>query len=149
MNKLFFVFVIAFSIFIGVYREDEHHGHFTNEIDKEEPIKVSSDFLRESVYNYITSLDAGLDMIDNSIPVMGGLKNFTYERTYNKVMKNRKFISHTVEDGENLDEIIKKYNTDIDDIDDFRRVAKEENKNKVSETYDIQFGEELLIPSEK
>jgi hypothetical protein len=149
MSRLIFIFIIAFSIFIGVFREDEHHGHFTNEIDKSENIKISGDILRESIFNYISCLDAGLDIIDNSMPVMGGLKNFTYERTYNKVMKNREFISHIVEDGENLDDIIKKYNTDIDDIDDFRKVTKEKNKTKVSDTYDIQSGEELLIPSEK
>lgn len=149
MKKIFFGFLIAFTIFVGIYREDEHNSHFAYEVDKEEPIKMSSDFLRESIYNYITSLDAGLDIIDDSMPVIGGLKNFTYERTYNKVMKNREFINHIVEDGENLDEIIKKYNNNTGDIDDFRKVIKEKNKNKVSDTYDIQSGEELLIPSEK
>jgi len=59
------------------------------------------------------------------------------------------FIKHTVSDGENLDEIIKKHNINIDDIDNFRRVVKEKNKDKVSHTYNIKSGDVLLVPSEK
>jgi len=149
MSKLLVIFVIAFSIFIGAFREDEHHNHFLNGVNTDEPIKISGEFLRESIYNYISCLDEGFDMIDNTIPVLGGFKNFNYERVYNKVMNNREFIKHTVSDGENLDEIIKKHNINIDDIDNFRRVVKEKNKDKVSHTYNIKSGDVLLVPSEK
>ena len=149
MGKSIIICLLIFSIFVGMYREDEHKNHFILEANKKEIISNADDFLRETIYNYISCLDQGLNIIDDSIPVIGGLNAFTYERVYNKVMKNREFINHTVEDGETLDEILKKYNDDINDIDDFRRVVKEKNKEKISDTYNIESGDQLLIPSEK
>ncbi|MDU7905094.1 MAG: hypothetical protein E7J33_06015 [Peptostreptococcaceae bacterium] len=63
-------------------------------------------------------------------------------------MKNRTFVKHFVETGETLDDIIKIYNKDIDNIENFRKVVYKENSNVISDDYKLKSGEYILIPSE-
>ncbi|MCR1848729.1 hypothetical protein NSA42_05505 [Paeniclostridium sordellii] len=104
--------------------------------------------LKAGVYNYITCLDKSVDYLSENYPVFNQLTELPYKKSYTKVMKNRTFVKHFVETGETLDDIIKIYNKDIDNIDNFRKVVYNENSNVVSDDYKLKSGEYILIPSE-
>ena len=67
---------------------------------------------------------------------------------YNKIMNTRVMEKHLVLAGQTLDDIIKTYNTDIDNIEDFRKVIYIENKDVVTKDYQVNYGEYILVPSE-
>ena len=64
-------------------------------------------------------------------------------------MKDRVFQEHLVQSGETLDSIIQLYNNNIEDIDAFRKLIYEENKDVISNSYDIKAGEYIIVPSDK
>lgn len=103
--------------------------------------------VRKGVYNYITCLDRSFDYLVDNVPAISNLAEVPYKRTYKKVMKDRYFTKHLISPNETLDEIIKSYNSDIDDIDDFRKVIVKENPGIVSESYEIKSGEYVVIPT--
>ncbi|QYE99205.1 hypothetical protein [Paraclostridium sordellii] len=104
--------------------------------------------LKAGVYNYITCLDKSVDYLSENYPVFNQLTELPYKKSYTKVMKNRTFVKHFVETGETLDDIIKIYNKDIDNIENFRKVVYKENSNVISDDYKLKSGEYILIPSE-
>jgi hypothetical protein len=63
-------------------------------------------------------------------------------------MENRYFVKHLVSSGETIDDIIKSYNANIDDIESFREVIYKENPQVISDEYQVQSGEYLTVPSE-
>ncbi|MGL6107127.1 hypothetical protein [Romboutsia sp.] len=115
-------------------------------VDKNKP---TSSIIRDGIYNYITCLDSSADYLANKVPMVTKLSNLSYEKTYNKVMENRILEKHLVASGETLDDIIKNYNTNIGDLEDFRKIIYKENPDLVSADYQIRSGEYVLIPSEK
>lgn len=110
--------------------------------------KSVSNVIRDGVYNYITCLDNYVDYSVQNIPLLSKLTNISYDKTYDKVMKNRILQNHLVASGETLDDIIRYYNNDINNIENFRKVIFKENPNVVSYDYQIKSGEYLLVPSE-
>ncbi|HSQ90217.1 hypothetical protein, partial [Romboutsia sp.] len=64
------------------------------------------------------------------------------------VMDDRHLVKHLVTSGETLDDIIKSYNSNIEDIENFRKVVYKENIGIVSKEYQVQSGEYITIPSE-
>ncbi|MGL5313062.1 MAG: hypothetical protein ACRC92_07425, partial [Peptostreptococcaceae bacterium] len=72
-----------------------------------------------------------------------------YELASDKVMEDRILQKHLVLSGETLDDIIKSYNTDVDNIEAFRKVVYKENPDVVTKDYQVKSGEYILIPSEK
>lgn len=108
----------------------------------------TTSLIRQCIYNYITCLSTSFDYLGENVEVFAEIKNKPYEKTYSKVMKNRSFSKHYVENGESIDQIIKTYNPDIDNnIDEFREVIYRENKEVVSSDYQIKSGEYILVPS--
>ena len=63
-------------------------------------------------------------------------------------MANRTFVKHFVLAGETIDNIIKKYNNDVDDLESFRKVIYKENIGLVSDTYEVKSGEYLTVPTD-
>lgn len=103
---------------------------------------------KEGIYNYITCLDTSVDYLSENVPVFNSLTELSYNKVYKKVMNDRHLVKHFVNPGETLDDIIKSYNTDIDDIDDFRKVVYKKNIDIVSSDYNLNSGEYILVPSE-
>ena len=56
---------------------------------------------------------------------------------------------HLVISGETLDDIIKTYNNNIDNIEDFRKIVYLENNDTLTKDYQVNTGEYILVPSEK
>ena len=130
-------YVLAFLIilsFIGPVAEDH---------------KSMGSVIKDGFYNYITCLDNSFNYLIEHNAFFKNMANWPYEIAQNKVMENRVLTKHLILPGENLDDIIKTYNSQIDDIEDFRKVVYIENKNTLSKDYQIKSGEYLLIPSEK
>lgn len=107
-----------------------------------------SQVFKEGIYNYITCLDTSVDYLSENVPVFNSLTELSYNKAYKKVMNGRHIVKHFVNPGETLDDIIKSYNTDIDDIDDFRKVVYKKNIDIVSSDYNLSSGEYILVPSE-
>lgn len=110
--------------------------------------KSVSEVFKDGFYNYITCLDDSKNYLVKNVPAFSKLSEFTYEKSYNKVMKNRYFVKHLVSSGETIDDIIKSYNVNIDDIESFRKVIYKENPKVISDQYEVQSGEYLTVPSE-
>lgn len=107
-----------------------------------------SNIFKDGFYNYITCLDTSVDYLVDNVPAFSNLAQIPYEKAYKIVMKDRHLIKHLVSSGETLDDIIKLYNNNIDDIENFRKVAYRENKGLVSDDYQLQSGSYIAIPSE-
>lgn len=103
--------------------------------------------IRKGVYNYITCLDRSLNYLVKNVPAVSKIAEAPYKNTYKKVMKNRYFTKHLISQDETLDEIIKNYNSDIDNIDDFRKIIVHKNPGIVSKSYGIKSGEYIIIPT--
>lgn len=110
--------------------------------------KSFSDVFKDGLYNYITCLDNSLNYLVQNIPTFSNLAQVPYEKTYKKVMDNRHLVKHLVSSGETLDDIIRSYNSNIDDIENFRKVVYKQNIGIVSKEYQVQSGEYITIPSE-
>ena len=131
--KYLLIFFIILS-FIGPVVEDH---------------KSMGSILKDSVYNYVTCLDNSLNYLVDTFPSVEKFVNIPYDIAYNSVMKDRVLEKHLVLSGETLDDIIKSYNTNIDNIEDFRKVIYKENQDVVSKDYQVKSGEYILIPCEK
>ncbi|MGL5750530.1 MAG: hypothetical protein ACRCXT_08390 [Paraclostridium sp.] len=111
---------------------------------------TNTSLIRQCIYNYITCLSSSFDYLGENVEVFAQLQNIPYERTYSSVMENRILVKHYVENGENIDQIIKKYNPNIDsNLGDLREVIYKENTNIVSSDYQVKSGEYILVPCEK
>lgn len=113
-------------------------------VDKE----YSSNIIRSSIYNYIASLDRAKDYLVENVSFFSKLSKVAYKKAYDKVMKDRILVKHLVLSGETLDDIIKIYNSDIENIEYFRLVALNENPDTISKDYQISYGDYILVPSE-
>ena len=120
---------------------------FSPNIEKNKSI---SEVFRDGFFSYISCLDMSFDYAKQNIPFISNLSDFNYEKTYNKVMANRVFTKHLVSSGETIDDIIKKYNFNINnsDLDDFRKIIYKENPGVVSKDYNVQSGEYIFVPTE-
>ena len=106
--------------------------------------------LKEGFYMYITSVDNISTYLIDNVAFIEKLSNLKYEQLYEDIMENRNFVEHKVLPGENLDTIILKYNPDINiskEIEAFREIVHMENQDKVSEDYNLQSWDYILIPS--
>ena len=110
--------------------------------------KSFSDVFKDGFYNYITCLDNSLNYLVETVPAFSNLVQIPYEKAYKKVMDDRHLVKHLVTSGETLDDIIKSYNSNINDIENFRKVIYKENDGIVSKEYQVQSGEYITIPSE-
>ena len=113
-------------------------------VDKED----SSNIIRSSIYNYITFLDRAKDYFVENVSFFSKLSKLSYKKAYDNVMKDRILVKHLVLSGETLDDIIKIYNSDIENIEYFRLVALNENPDTISKDYQISYGDYILVPSE-
>ncbi|MGL5331046.1 MAG: hypothetical protein ACRDD7_17420 [Peptostreptococcaceae bacterium] len=129
----YFLYFLVFLSFLGPSADSE---------------KSFSNVLSDVSYNYITCLDSTFNYLVENVDGFSRLSEIPYEKAYKKVMENRNFKKHLVSSGETLDDIIKKYNSKIDDIEDFRKVTYKENDNVVSKDYQLQAGSYITIPSE-
>lgn len=111
--------------------------------------KSTNDVIKDSIYNYITCLDNSFNYLMNNVSFFSNLSEKSYKISYDSIMKDRIFQEHLIQSGETLDSIIKLYNDNIEDIETFRKVVYNENKNVVSSSYDVQSGEYILVPSER
>lgn len=103
---------------------------------------------KDGFYNYITCLDNTMNYLVDNVPTFANLSEIPYKKAYKSVMNNRHLTKHLVSSGETLDDIIKIYNTDINDIENFRKVVYKENEGVVSKSYDVQSGEYIVVPSD-
>lgn len=110
--------------------------------------KSFSDVFKDGFYNYITCLDNSVNYLVENVPAFSTLAQIPYEKAYKKVMNDRHLVKHLVASGETLDDIIKSYNSNIEDIESFRKVVYKENDGIVSKEYQVQSGEYITIPSE-
>lgn len=110
--------------------------------------KTISQVFRGGIYNYVTCVDNSINYLITSVPVLSKITQKPYLAAYEKVMKDRSFTKHLVSTGETLDDIIKNYNTQIDNIDDFRKVIYKENPDVVSKSYEIRSGDYIKIPTD-
>ncbi len=112
--------------------------------------KSISQVFRDGFYDYITCLDKISDYANKNIPLVAKLYEIPYEKSYTKIMSNRTFIKHLVVSGETIDDIIKKYNYDIsnDDLKYFRKIVYKENINIISDDYNIEAGQYIIVPSQ-
>lgn len=129
--KFLFIFLLLIS-FIGPVVEDN---------------KTFYGVLKDGFYNYITCLERTSSYLIDNVDIFNELSNIPYESKYKRVMKDRYFIKHFVSPGETLDDIIKTYNEDLKDLDDFRVVVRKENPKVVNENYQVKSGEYIMIPS--
>ena len=131
--KYFLLFLIILS-FIGTSVSDD---------------KTTGNVLKDSVYNYITSLDNTFNYLVENVSFFSNISENLYKTSYNSIMKDRIFQEHLVQPGETLDSIILLYNSNIDDMEVFRKVVYKENQDIISSSYDVKSGEYILVPSER
>ena len=107
--------------------------------------------IKDMFYSYITSFDNGYNYLVDNFDFIKKFNNIGYENKFDEVMKDRYLVEHKVLPGENLDSIIKFYNStlnDSNDIEIFREIVFVENQGKVSSNYNLQSWDYILVPSE-
>ncbi|WP_122638579.1 hypothetical protein [Romboutsia sp. Marseille-P6047] len=112
--------------------------------------KSISQVFRDGFYDYITCLDEVSSYAYKNIPLVAKLYEIPYKNAYNKIMSDRTFTKHLVVSGETIDDIIKKYNYDIsnEDLKYFRKIVYKENINIISDDYNIEAGQYIVVPSQ-
>lgn len=110
--------------------------------------KTFSEVFRGGIYSYITCVDGTVNYLVSNIPVLSKIAERPYLIAYDNVMQDRRFTKHLVGSGETLDDIIKDYNTKIENIEDFRKVVYKENPDIVSRSYEIKSGDYITIPTD-
>ena len=130
--KYILVFLIVLSFIGPSVQEDKSFGSV----------------FKDGFYNYLTCLDNSANYLTKNVPLFANLSELSYERVYKNVMKDRTLIKHLVVSGETLDSIINLYNNDVDNIENFRKVVYKENEGTVSDTYELQAGQYITIPSD-
>lgn len=111
--------------------------------------KTTSSVIKDGVYNYITCLDTSINYLVNNVPAFSKIAEIPYSKAYDKVMKNRSFAKHMVFAGETLDDIIKRYNSNIENIENFRKVVYKENPGIVTSSYEIKSGDYITVPTDQ
>ena len=111
--------------------------------------KSTSDVIKDSIYNYVTCLDNSFNYLVNNVSLFYNISEKLYKTSYDSIMKDRVFQEHLIQSGETLDSIIQLYNTNIDDMEAFRKVVYKENQDIVSSSYDVKAGEYILVPSNR
>ena len=91
--------------------------------------KSTSDVIKDSIYNYVTCLDNSFNYLVNNVSLFSNISEKLYKTSY--------------------DSIIQLYNTNIDDMEAFRKVVYKENQDIVSSSYDVKAGEYILVPSNR
>lgn len=129
----YFITFILLLLFIAPVVEDD---------------KTISEVFRGGIYTYITCVDNSVNYLVSNIPFIAKIAEKPYAAAYEKVMEDRRFTKHLVSSGETLDDIIKDYNTQIDNIEDFRKVIYKENPDIVSRSYEIKSGDYITIPTD-
>lgn len=107
-----------------------------------------SEALRSGMYNYITCMDNTANYLVENTSFFNKLSEIHYANAYKSIMHDRHFIKHFIEYGETLDDIIKVYNKDINNLDDFRKVVYKKNSDIISKDYNLKAGNYILVPSE-
>lgn len=109
-----------------------------------------SQVFRDGFYDYVTSLDRAFTYATEHSKIMATISEIPYKKTYENIMANRSFTKHFVCSGETIDDIIKKYNMNItnSELKDFRKIVLKENEGIISDDYNIQSGQYLIVPSE-
>ena len=110
--------------------------------------KSLSTIFKDGFYNYVTCLDNSINYLVENVPTFSALSQIPYEKAYKKIMDDRHLTKHLVVSGETLDDIIKNYNSNVNDIENFRKVIYHENAGIVSKEYQVQSGEYITVPSE-
>lgn len=110
--------------------------------------KTISEVFKGGIYTYITCFDSGVKYLFANVPILSEIANRSYNIAYDKVMKDRRLTSHLVLSGQTLDDIIKDYNSNIDNIEDFRKVVYKENPSIVSKSYEIKSGDYIIVPTD-
>jgi len=110
--------------------------------------KSTGDVLKDSIYNYITCLDTTFNYLVDNVSIFSNVSENLYKNTYNSIMKDRVFQEHLIQPGETLDSIILLYNSNIDDMEAFRKVVYKENQDIISSSYDVKAGQYILVPSD-
>lgn len=103
---------------------------------------------KDAVFNYLSSVDKTINYLSENYEVFKEIKDFPFRNNYEEIMKNRVFVKHTIESGQTLDNIIKMYNSNINDMENFRKVVLYENPEAVSSDYTLKSGLSILVPSE-
>ena len=75
--KLMLISFLAFIIFVSP--------------NIKEDVDISQSF-REGFYDYLTSFDRAVDYINDNVPFISKLSNMAYNKTYEKIMKDRFLI---------------------------------------------------------
>ena len=130
--KYLLVFLIVLSLF---------NPYSNNEV-------YETSFIRNVIYKYITSLDNTIDYALNNVPYVQNLASSIYEKRFEKIMLDKTITKHFVYPGETLDEILKKYNKDTDNINTLRKIVLFENPDVVSDSYDLQSNTFINVPSD-
>lgn len=130
--KYILIFLIILS-FIGPAVDDD---------------KNFGSIFKDAFYNYVTCLDDTFNYLSDNVAFFEKLESIPYEKAYKSVMNDRHLTKHLVSSGETLDDIIKQYNTNIDDIENFRKVVYKENEGAISKSYDVQSGQYIVVPSD-
>lgn len=129
----YFITFILILLFIAPVVDDE---------------KTISEVFKGGVYSYITCVDNSVNYLVSNIPLLSKLVERPYMIAYDKVMLDRRLTKHLVAPGETLDDIIKDYNTKIDNIEDFRKVIYKENPEIVSKSYEVKSGDYITVPTD-
>ena len=114
-------------------------------VDENKPFGL---VFKDAVFNYLSSVDKTINYLSENYEVFKEIKDFPFRNNYEEVMKDRVFVKHTIESGQTLDNIIKMYNSNINDIENFRKVVLYENPEAVSSDYTLKSGLSILVPSE-
>lgn len=110
--------------------------------------KSTSSVIRDGVYNYITCLENTRIYLVENVPAFSKLADIPYEKAYREVMEDKRLEKHLVSSGETIDSIIKSYNSDVEDLENYRKIIYKENPGIVSSSYEIKSGEYIVVPSD-
>lgn len=110
--------------------------------------KSVSEVFKDALFNYVSSIDKTSTFLSENFEIFRELKEIPLKTKYEEVMKDRVFVKHTIESGQTLDMIIRMYNSDVDNMEKFRQIILNENKEAVSSDYSLKSGVSILVPSE-
>lgn len=125
--------ILLFIAFIGPAVDDD---------------KTIGQVFKDALVNYVSSFDKTVMFLSDNSETFREIKDFPFRSSYEEIMQNRVFVRHTVTGGENLDSIIKLYNSEINDIEEFRKVVLYENPENVNNDYSLKSGSSILVPSD-
>ncbi|MFI3210284.1 MAG: hypothetical protein R3Y64_04455 [Peptostreptococcaceae bacterium] len=125
--------ILLFIAFIGPSVEDN---------------KSITQVFKDSVVNYVSSVDNTVTYLSENSEVFRDITQSKIQNSYDNVMQNRVLVKHVINSGESLDSIIRFYNDEVKNIDEFRTVILNENPDSVSSDYSLKAGNSILVPSD-